>query len=53
MIDAFISAAMVATLNLHTFIAPAQVTDQPLRVRSFEQAAETFERPPAAAAAPR
>lgn len=48
MIDAFISAAIVATLNLHTFIPPAQVTDQALRVRSFEQAAETFGRPPAA-----
>ena len=48
MIDAFISAAMVATLNLHTLTPPAQVTDQPLRMRSFEEAAGTFGLPPAA-----
>jgi len=48
MIDAFISAAMVATLNLHPFIPLAQVPDQPLRVRSFQEAAGTFGLPPPA-----
>ena len=48
MIDAFISAAVVATLNLHTFIPPAQVPDQPLRARSFQEAAGTFGLPPPA-----
>jgi hypothetical protein len=46
MIDAFISAAMIATLNLPPFTPPAQVTDQPLSVRSFQDAAGSFALPP-------